>query len=283
MAAVASNTSTPYGRAFDNVNLPKHDINTLVMDFLIQEGYPAAAAHFAEEANIDMRAENSLIEERVSIRDAIFRGDLETAIEEINAIDTQLLDNDKSLLFSLLRLQLIELIKQIPPAPESEKPALVGAALTFAQQNLSPYAPQNDKFKTDLERAMALMIVPAEAWCTPRNQNESQNNAFGPLWELVDPSLKVEVARDVNAAILKHQGRKEQSKIHKILQTRAWSETLAREKLVKLPRDLKVTLQDTPADTQSQHGNGDTQMTEDADEATRDVEHRYTNIHESSR
>ena len=65
------------------------DVNSLVMDFLIQEGYPAAAARFAEEANIEVKEDNVLINERVQIRDAIFKGDLQTAIEEINDIDPQ--------------------------------------------------------------------------------------------------------------------------------------------------------------------------------------------------
>lgn len=65
------------------------DINSLVMDFLILEGYPSAAARFAEEANLDVKDESSLIDERVRIRDAIFRGDLQAAIEGIIDIDPQ--------------------------------------------------------------------------------------------------------------------------------------------------------------------------------------------------
>jgi len=57
------------------------------MDFLVQEGYPDAAARFAEEANMATNAEDSLIEERVRIKNAIYRGDLQSAIEEINDID----------------------------------------------------------------------------------------------------------------------------------------------------------------------------------------------------
>jgi len=63
------------------------EINKIVMDFLVQEGYPDAAARFAEEANMATNAEDSLIEERVRIKNAIYRGDLQTAIEEINEID----------------------------------------------------------------------------------------------------------------------------------------------------------------------------------------------------
>ena len=65
------------------------EINYIVLDYLVQEGYPAVAAKFAAEANIEVRDEGDLGEERVRIRKAIFRGDLRTAIEEINDINPQ--------------------------------------------------------------------------------------------------------------------------------------------------------------------------------------------------
>ncbi|KAK5094590.1 hypothetical protein LTR24_003531 [Lithohypha guttulata] len=240
------------------------------MDFLVQEGYPDAAARFAEEANMATNAEDSLIEERVRIKNAIYRGDLQTAIEEINDVDVSILDNDPALIFSLLRLQCVELIKKVAPAPDSEKPALVAAATNFAQCNLSPYTRRDPKFQKDLERAMALLIVPKEVWGSPDLLQSEQFSMFGDLSDLIDASQKMEVAKNVNAAILRLQGRRGGSKIHTILQTRAWAEELAREKRIELPRDLTVSLRDTD----SQSGNGDTQMTEDADDALE----RYTNI-----
>ncbi|KAK5078148.1 hypothetical protein LTS08_003010 [Lithohypha guttulata] len=253
------------------------------MNFLIQEGYPAAAARFAEEASLEVKDENDLMTERVSIRDAIFRGDLQSAIEDINDIDPQLLDGNKSLHFALLRLQLIELIKKMFDGPENEKPQLFGTAVTFAQQNLAPYTPQSEKYKSDLERAMALLIIPKEAWQSKSQTHNEQISAFGPLGDLIDPSLKIEVARDVNAAILRSQGRSDHSTIHRILQTRVWAEDLARDKGIDLPADMGIDLWDAPADSQSQNGNnGDIQMAEDESTGA-DPVHRYTNLHESAR
>lgn len=178
-----------------------------------------------------------------------------------------------------MRLQLIEHIKKIFSAHEAEKPQLVGTAIQFAQQNLAPYAPQNDKFKVDLERAMALLIVPKEAWESPQAQRD-QPTSFGPLWELVDPSLRIEVARDVNAAILRSQGRPDQTRIHRVLQTRVLAEELARDKGLDLPEDMSVSLWESAARPQNGHNDGgDTQMTEDLDEGTSaDPVTRYTNI-----
>lgn len=168
--------------------------------------------------------------------------------------------------------------------PESDKPQLFTTAVTFAQQNLAPYTPQSEKFKNDLERAMALLIIPREAWQPAAKGSVDGLQAFGPLSDLVDPTLKIEVARDVNAAILKSQGRRDHSKIHRILQTRAWAEELAEEKRIDLP-DLTLNIWGDDrdrSDTRSASREADTQMTEDEGTGGVPVQ-RYTNLAESTR
>lgn len=59
------------------------------MDYLITNGYPAAAKKFAVEANIQPRADIESIQERVEIRSAIHSGDIQTAIEKINELNPQ--------------------------------------------------------------------------------------------------------------------------------------------------------------------------------------------------
>jgi LisH len=73
----------------DNDVLMNRDINNLIMDYLITEGYPSAARKFAAEANIQPQADFESINERVEIRDSIHRGDLQTAIEKINDLNPQ--------------------------------------------------------------------------------------------------------------------------------------------------------------------------------------------------
>lgn len=156
---------------------------------------------------------------------------------------------------------------------------MFGDAIKFAQENLAPYAPQNEKFKHDLERAMALMIVPKEAMKNAKARSENVG-AFGQLYELVDPSLRIEVANHVNAAILRHKGKPDQSRIHTILQERAWAEEQARERNIELPDDLTVSMEDPPPGSENGHGDsGDTQMTEGIDEGSAsDPVTRFTNI-----
>lgn len=168
---------------------------------------------------------------------------------------------------------------------ESNKPQLFRTAVTFAQQNLAPYTPQSEKFKNDLERAMALLIIPREAWQPATQASSDGIRAFGPLGDLVDPTLKMEVARDVNAAILKSQGRRDHSAIHRILQTRAWAEELAEEKRIDLP-DMTLDIwgdDHDKSDTRSvSRDPADTQMTEDEGTGADPVQ-RYTNLAESTR
>jgi len=59
------------------------------MDYLVNEGYPSAAEKFAKEANIPTTTHVSMIQERVEIRNAIFQGDIQTAIERINELNPQ--------------------------------------------------------------------------------------------------------------------------------------------------------------------------------------------------
>ncbi|KIW40087.1 hypothetical protein, variant 3 [Exophiala oligosperma] len=243
-------------------DVTKADINKLIMDYLITEGYPSAARKFAAEANIQQKADLTAIEERVRIRDSIHRGDMQHAIELINDLNPELLDTDKKLHFSLLRLQLVELIRLSFNSPDQ---ALVGNAIEFAMHNLSPYVPLDPQFKIDLERAMALLIVPKESWvkAAAAPTTAQANNDFGVLAELVDPSLRQKVAKDVNEAILQSQDQKREANIRYLVKVRTWAERVAREKRLQIPEKLPFDADaEKPAEDDQNEDNGDTEMTE---------------------
>lgn len=200
------------------------------------------------------------------------------------------MDTDKKLHFSLLRLQLVEIIRQ---SFTSSDPNLVGEAIEFAQSNLAPYAPLDSQFKNDLERAMALLIVPKESWTHATSSSASNPTAsqvqtdFGALAELVDPSLRRKVAKDVNEAILQSQDQPREPNIRHLVRARVWAEQLAREKKLDLPEDLVLGLDGDEAPSKASQnghngGNGDTEMTGNGATTTvggTDAEMaRYTNI-----
>jgi hypothetical protein len=59
------------------------------MDYLVTNGYPAAANKFAAEANIQLRTDLQAIQERVDIRTAIHSGDIQVAVEKVNELNPQ--------------------------------------------------------------------------------------------------------------------------------------------------------------------------------------------------
>ncbi|OAP62963.1 hypothetical protein AYL99_02190 [Fonsecaea erecta] len=286
LSVKAATTAHYFERQVADAQISKSDVNNLIMDYLITEGYPSAAEKFAAEANIQPKADFSDIQERVQIRESIHRGDLQAAIELINDLNPELLDRDKRLHFSLLRLQLVELIRQSFTSSDS---SLVGKAIEFAQNNLAPYAPLDAQYKADLERAMALLIVPKESWTQAAASGSSGpaasqiQNDFGALAELVDPSLRQKVAKDVNEAILQSQEQRREANIRYLVRARAWAEQLAREKKIDLPKNLTLGLDDEGSSARGRNGhNGDTEMTENGSEdnaASSDADlSRYTNI-----
>jgi glucose-induced degradation protein 8 len=179
------------------------------------------------------------------------------------------LNKNEHLHFALLRLQLIELIRAGFKSANSKSDTTgIAKAIEFAQQNLAPYASVSKDFQKDLERAMALLIVPHESWSKPLTSSSPQAAVsdaatapenFGQLAELVDPSLRQKVAKDVNEAILASQGQRREANIRHLVRTRAWAEKVARDKNVDLPAQLSLGL-DGEQPTSS---GGDTEMATD--------------------
>lgn len=212
----------PFERRVDEVKPSKADINFVIMDYLINEGYPVAAQKFAKEADIVPSSDGEAIQERVDIRNAIHAGNLQLAIERINELNPQILDTDPNLHFSLLRLQLIELIRAIVSAPGPPSTSAFTPALEFATAQLAPRAPTSPTFQRDLEQTMALLIFPPEK-LTPQ------------LKALLDPALRQTVATAVNEAILSSQGERREARIRSLVRLRAWAEQKAREAKLDLP------------------------------------------------
>ncbi|XP_044717823.1 lisH domain-containing protein [Hirsutella rhossiliensis] len=227
MTSTAS-TATPAKHAFERrveeVKSPKSDINALILDYLTMEGYPNAAAKFSKEANLQPQQDSASIRTRQEIQTFIHSGNIQSAIESLNELDPQILDDDKALHFSLLRLQLVELIRSCNAAGGDITPAL-----RFATEQLGPRAPTNPKFLEDLERTMALLLFPQESL-------EPQ------LAALLNPDLRRDAADNVNRAILESQSARREAAIRHLVKMRAWAENTARERGSTLPDRLDIGL-----------------------------------------
>ncbi|KAF9739674.1 hypothetical protein PMIN06_012723 [Paraphaeosphaeria minitans] len=229
----------PFQRKIDEIKPSKPSIDLLVMDYLVSHGYPRTAAKFAKEAGVPTHLiEQESIEARVEIRQAIHKGDIDTAINKINDFDPQILDKDPALHFALLRLQLIELIRNCTSVPDSD----ITPAINFASSQLAPRAATNESFLKDLELTMTLLIFLPSDNLQPR------------LAELLKPGLRQQVAAKVNEAILLSTGARGEAKIYSLYRARQWSEIRAREAGKDLPASLPLGLE--PSSVQA-NGNGE--------------------------
>ncbi|KAI0100375.1 ran binding protein in the microtubule-organising centre [Nemania sp. FL0031] len=241
----STSTATPVKHAFtrqvEEVQTPKSDINALILDYLTVAGYPNAAAKFSSEANLQPQQPTSAIQQRVRIQKFIHRGEIEDALQALNEIYPSILDNDDSLLFALLRLQLVELIRDCNNSPDRD----ISTALKFAQTKLGPKATTKPEFLEDLEKTMSLLVFPQDDDLDPS------------LAALLQPSLRRDVADQVNQAILDHQKQRKETAIRQLVQMRVWSEEVTRkEKKKDLPEVIELGFDGDDADRHDSIQNG---------------------------
>lgn len=73
------------------------DLNRLIMDYLVIEGYKSAAEEFSQEANLVPPIDFESIESRMDIREALQRGDIEDAITRVNDLNPEVCSGIPSL------------------------------------------------------------------------------------------------------------------------------------------------------------------------------------------
>ncbi|KAI1336625.1 CTLH/CRA C-terminal to lish motif domain-containing protein [Xylariaceae sp. FL0016] len=239
----STSTATPLKHAFtrqvEEVKTPKSDINALILDYLTVAGYPNAAAKFSTEANLQPQQPTSAIQKRQQIQTLIHKGEIENAIQELNELDYKILDNDQPLHFALLRLQLVELIRACNNSVDRD----ISKALQFAQAHLGPRATTNESFLKDLEKTMSLLVFPQDDKTDPSTA------------ALLKPSLRREVADEVNQKILERQQQRKEAAIRQLVQMRAWSEEVARKDSSRkdLPARIELGLDGDETDQNGGH------------------------------
>jgi hypothetical protein len=169
----------------------------------------------------------------------------------------QILDENPSLHFSLLRLQLVELIRSCSLNPDGD----ITPALEFATSQLAPRAPTNPQFLEDLEKTLALLIYPKE-------------NLTPSLAPLLHSDLRRDIYAKVNAAILQDQGARTEALLCDFARLYAWAEQKAREAKKDIPDKLDLGLgesnnsnstPDTTANAPQVGASNDTVMTNNGD------------------
>ncbi|CAI8006551.1 Glucose-induced degradation protein 8 homolog [Geodia barretti] len=93
-------------------HLPRAEINKVVMEYLVKEGFKDAVGAFQEESGIDPGINMSMLDDQIRIRDAVEAGSIQEAVELVNDVDPEILDTNSTLFFHLQQQQLLELIKE---------------------------------------------------------------------------------------------------------------------------------------------------------------------------
>uniref|UniRef100_A0A182K6U8 CTLH domain-containing protein n=1 Tax=Anopheles christyi TaxID=43041 RepID=A0A182K6U8_9DIPT len=193
------------------------DINKLIMNYLVTEGFKEAAEKFQAESGVVPTVDLNSLDNRIQIREAVQNGFIQEATHLVNQLHPELLDNDRYLYFHLQQLHLIELIRA----------GKIEEALTFAQTQISEAGESNPEVLNELERTLALL-----AFEKPQQS---------PFADLLDHTHRQKVASELNAAILKMEQQEQSSpRMINILKLILWAQTELDKKNVKYPKMMDL-------------------------------------------
>ncbi|CAL8069750.1 unnamed protein product [Calicophoron daubneyi] len=173
----------------DGLNLTRQEINRLILEYLVVEGYKDAADKFSRETGIteplnEMRVTGESLVDRMWIREAVLRRNIEDVIDTVNRLWPELFDKNPFIYFQLRQLQMLELIRT----------KRLEEALIFAQSYLAdPVAKrlsENPQLLSEMQNTMALLAF-----------DDPAKSIYG---RLLGPQHAELVAGALNRAILRH-------------------------------------------------------------------------------
>ena len=228
--AAAATTTTGASRSFSvrdwearlrQVRVDKRDINRLVMNYFVVEGYADAAAAFASESGMEPGVDLSATQQRLEARALVEEGRILEAIQRVNALNPEVLDSNPTLHFRLQKQRLIELIRQ----------GCIEEAITLAQAELAPLGQTDESYLEELERAMALLIY----------DTATQHPDTSMVQELLDERQRTRLASELNAAILANQNQEISHKLPRLIRLMRYAERDLRSRGVVFPElDLET-------------------------------------------
>ncbi|XP_020798881.1 glucose-induced degradation protein 8 homolog isoform X1 [Drosophila serrata] len=180
MAEFKPPTSWPHRMA--SFQCRQMDLNRLVMNYLVSEGYQEAAKRFMAEANVEPGPHMDTIVDRMRIQEAVRVGQVKYAMDLASRIYPCIFETENYVYFHMQQLRLIEMIRD----QKATK------ALNFAQSPSSGFAQVDPERKKEVERTMGLLAF-----------DRPENSPFG---ELMLYSYRQKVAGEINSAMLRcHQ------------------------------------------------------------------------------
>ncbi|OON21050.1 LisH [Opisthorchis viverrini] len=173
----------------EGLSLTRQEINRLILEYLVVEGYKDAAEKFSRETGIsepltEMRVSGESLKDRMWIREAVLRRQIEDVIDTVNRLWPELFDKNPFIYFQLRQLQMLELIRN----------RRLEEALIFAQSYLAdPVAKrlsEHPQLLSEMQNTMALLAF-----------DDPSQSIYG---RLLGPQHAELVAGALNRAILRH-------------------------------------------------------------------------------
>ncbi|KAM0917557.1 hypothetical protein ACQ4PT_009416 [Festuca glaucescens] len=199
-------TRDEWERKLRDVKIRKEDMDRLVMNFLVTEGFVDAADRFRLESGTQSDIDLATITDRMEVKKAVQSGNVQEAIEKMNDLNPTILETNPQVYFHLLQQKLIELIRV----------GKISEALEFAQQELAPRGEENQAFLKEIEKTVALLVF-----------EDVENCPYG---ELLDISHRLKTANEVNTAILTSQSHEKDPKLTSLLKMLIWTQDQLDEK-----------------------------------------------------
>lgn len=194
------------------MHIQRSDMNKLIMNYLVMEGFKEAAEKFSVEAGISPPCDLDQLDERIRIRNTIHQGQFQEAMRLVTQLHPEILDDNSQLYFHLQQQVLIELIRG----------GRVEEAVVYAQEHLAERGQRDPAVLHELERTLALLAF-----------EQPQDSPFG---DLLHPSHRQKVASELNGAILRAQNQEETTPLlAELLKLMLWAQDELRKKGVGYP------------------------------------------------
>lgn len=207
---------TSWMKGIQNVKVERTELNKIVMNYLVLEGYKEAAEKFRLESGIEACQPLDSLDNRIQIREAVQAGSIDDAIDLTNTLNPELLDSKPHLFFHLQQQKLIELIRE----------KNVEEALEFSQNVMAELGTENTDYLEELEKTMGLLAY--------------ENPETSPFGELLNLSQRHMVACELNAAILESQHMETLPNISGIVKLLLWSQNELDKKHVNYPKMIDI-------------------------------------------
>ncbi|KAI8873247.1 hypothetical protein GQ42DRAFT_170766 [Ramicandelaber brevisporus] len=215
------------------VDISDEDLNKLVMNYLVVEGYTDAAKAFSSESGIALTSDTDPIERRMSIRSSIQTGNIPEAIEKINDLNPEILDVEPTICFRLHLQYLIELIRN----------GQTLEAIQYAQEELAPRGESNPELLPELEDVMALLAFDTDDLSGTGGLPQA-------LRILLDFAQRQQTANELNSAILKTLNQPSESKLPALVKLLSWSQSQLDDRAI-YPRLNDITSGELVVQSQS--------------------------------